>query len=110
MRFDHSRIMHRAWKLFRKFEISFAEALHRAWQAAKAEPINAERINRAKQAAGIIEECDTWSGWKSRGFEVQHGSKALFGCELIYASKGDGQTYAARFFGTSQVQPTRATV
>ena len=42
-------------------------------------------------------------GWKSKGFEVIHGSKALFGVELIYGSKGDGATYKARFFGKSQV-------
>lgn len=105
MKYNLSQIMSRAWRLFRKLEISFAEALHRAWQAAKAEPINAERIRQAKQEAGITEDTNTWSGWKEAGYEVIHGSKALFGAELIYASKGDGATYKARFFGLSQVQP-----
>jgi hypothetical protein len=100
--------MTRAWRIFRKAAekaaITFAEALHRAWQAAKAEPINAARIEAAKAAAGISEECNTWAGWKALGFEVIHGSKAVFGADLIYASKGDGQVYKARFFTRTQVQ------
>ena len=104
MKYNLSKIMTRAWELFRKHEISFSEALHRAWNAAKAEPINAQRIADAKAAAGICEDCNTWSAWRKAGFEVIHGSKALFGVALIYASKGDGAIYNARFFGASQVQ------
>lgn len=104
MKYNLSEIMHHAWRLFRKLEISFAEALHRAWISAKAQPVNAARIEAAKAEAGIVEECRTWSGWKDAGFEVQHGSKALFGCDLIYGAKGDGAIYKARFFGVSQVQ------
>ena len=105
IKFDLRKIMTRAWELFRKYEISFSEALHRAWNVAKSADENILRIETAKREAGIEEETDTWSGWKDRGFEVIHGSKALFGCELIYASKGDGAVYKARFFGASQVAP-----
>lgn len=105
MKWNLSEIMSHAWRIFRKLEISFAEALHRAWISAKAQPVNAERIEAAKAAAGITEEVNTWSGWRDAGFEVQHGSKALFGVDLIYGSKGDGAIYKARFFGASQVQP-----
>lgn len=108
MKWNLSEIMSHAWRIFRKLEISFAEALHRAWISAKAHPVNAERIEAAKQAAGIVEEVRTWSGWREAGFEVQHGSKALFGVDLIYGSKGDGAIYKARFFGASQVQPIAA--
>lgn len=101
--FDQKRIMTRAWELYRKESISFAEALHRSWLTEKAEPINTKRIQEAKASAGIIEETDTWYGWKKKGFEVVHGSKALFGCDLIWGSKGDGKVYKARFFGASQV-------
>ena len=104
MKYNLSKIMLRAWRLYREGEITFGEALHRSWLSAKAEPVNAERITEAKAAAGITEETDTWSGWKSRGYEVRHGSKALFGCSLIWGSKGDGAEYKARFFGQSQVQ------
>ena len=105
MKWNLSEIMSHAWRLFRKLEISFSEALHRAWVSAKARPVNAQRIEAAKAAAGIVEEVKTWSGWKEIGFEVQHGSKALFGVDLIYGAKGDGAIYKARFFGASQVQP-----
>jgi hypothetical protein len=108
MKYNLREIMLRAWSLFRKLEISFSEALHRAWITAKAQPINSQRIDEAKAAAGITEETNTWSGWKALGYEVIHGSKALFGCELIYGSKGDGAIYKARFFSRSQVQPIEA--
>lgn len=96
-------IMLRAWSNYRKGGISFAEALHRAWLSAKAEPINAQRIAEAKAAAGVTEDVNTWAGWKALGYEVIHGMKALFGCDLIWGSHGDGATYKARFFGVSQV-------
>ena len=102
--YNLSEIMNRAWKNFRKGGMSFPEALHRAWLSAKAEPINALRIEEAKNAAGICEDVQTWAGWQRLGYEVIHGSKALFGVDLIYGSKGDGATYKARFFGASQVQ------
>lgn len=105
MRYNLREIMLRAWRLYKGGKVeSFSEALHRAWMSEKAVPVNAERIAAAKQAAGIVEEVKTWSGWKEAGFEVIHGSKALFGCDLIHGSKGDGAIYKARFFGASQVQ------
>lgn len=108
MRYDLRHIMTAAWAIFRKSVISFAEALHRAWLSAKAEPINAKRIAEAKAAAGIVEDVATWDGWRKQGYEVIHGSKALFGADLIYGSKGDGAIYKARFFGASQVQKAPA--
>lgn len=104
MKYNLRNIMSAAWRIFRKYMISFGEALHRAWLSAKAEPINAQRIEAAKAEAGILEEVATWDGWRKAGYEVIHGSKALFGADLIYGSKGDGAIYKARFFGASQVQ------
>ena len=106
MKWNLRKIMLHAWRLYRKGGISFAEALHRAWLSAKAEPVNAARVEEAKAAAGITEEVKTWSGWRDAGFEVVHGSKALFGVSLIWGSKGDGAEYKASFFGLSQVQAT----
>lgn len=108
MKYDLRAIMTRAWKLYRKARaeaLTFAEALHRAWLSAKAEPINTRRIEAAKAAAGILEPVNTWAGWKSLGYEVIHGSKALFQAVLIYGSRGDGATYTGSFFAASQVQP-----
>ena len=104
MKYNLRAIMLRAWKNYRKMQLSFAECLHRAWLSAKAEEVNTKRIEHAKAAAGISEETNTWSGWKQLGYEVIHGSRALFGAELIWGSKGDGAIYKARFFGRSQVQ------
>ncbi len=103
-KWDLWAIMTRAWKIWRKGGLTFGEALHRAWESAKAAPVNAQRIAEAKAAAGIAEDTNTWSDWKTEGFEVIHGGKALFGADLIYASRGDGAIYKARFFGRSQVQ------
>ena len=97
--------MHKAWKLYRKGVSSFAEALHRAWNSAKAAPVNAQRIEEARQAAGITEPVNTW---KAAGYMVEHDAKALFQAVLIHSSRGDGQTYRASFFGASQVQPLEA--
>ena len=108
MKYNLSEIMKRAWGIFRKAAVTFAEALHRAWMSAKAEPINAQRIETAKAAAGITEECRTWADWKRQGMEVIHGSKALFQAILIHASKGDGATYTASFFSRGQVQEVAA--
>lgn len=109
-RYNLSAIMLRAWRLHREHkELSFAECLHRAWMSEKAAPVNAARIAEAQAAAGIDEECNTWAGWKKAGREVIHGSKALFGCDLIHGSKGDGAIYKARFFSLSQTQPLAAT-
>ena len=108
MKYDLRAIMNRAWAIFRKGAVAFAEALHRAWLSAKAQPINAARIEAARAAAGVSEAVNTWAGWKAEGREVIHGEKALFGCDLIWGSRGDGAIYKARFFGASQVQPITA--
>ena len=73
MKYNLSKIMLKAWKIYRKTKgISFGESLHRAWLSAKAEEINAKRIETAKQAAGITEETNTFTKWKELGYKVQH--------------------------------------
>lgn len=104
MKYDLRAIMLRAWKNYRKGGMTFGEALHRAWLSEKAQDVNQQRVEAAKEKAGIREEVNTWYGWKLLGFEVIHGMKALFGVDLIHGSKGDGAIYKARFFGASQVQ------
>lgn len=104
-KYNLKNIMLRAWKIYKSNnKITFAEALHRSWLSEKALEINAERIKKSKMAAGVTEEANTWAEWKKLGYEVVHGSKALFGCELIWGSKGDNAIYKARFFGRSQVE------
>ena len=106
MRYNLSKVMLKAWKIYRKTKgISFAESLHRAWLSIKDEKVNNTRIAEAKKAANITEPVNTWARWKGLGFEVIHGSEALFSAVLIWGSRGDGATYKASFFGESQVQP-----
>ena len=106
MKYNLSKIMLRAWKIYRSGKgLRFGEALHRAWLSAKAEEVNAARIEQSRAAAGITEETNTWKGWQKLGYQVMHGAKAMFNCLLIWGSRGDGATYKASFFGKSQVQP-----
>lgn len=109
MKYNLSAIMHKAWSIYRKGKTTFAEALHRAWEAAKAAPINAQRVSKAKEAAGVTEETHSWFGWQRLGFEVVHGSKCLFQAVVLDAAKGDGKTAVKSFFGMSQVMPITAT-
>ena len=73
MKYNLSEIMRTAWNLFRKLGISFSEALHRAWAAAKANPINAARIEQAKASAGITETVNTWAGWRKHWTQLRSG-------------------------------------
>lgn len=50
MKYNLSRIMLKAWEIYRKYNIKFSEALHRAWLSAKAEEVNAKRIEVSKKA------------------------------------------------------------
>ena len=99
-KYNLSSIMAAAWKIFRKGVESFAKALQMAWANAKAR-------NAAKAAAGIREETHTWSGWKRLGYEVVHGSKAIFQAVIIDLSTKSG-TRKTSYFGLSQVQPIEA--
>ena len=65
MKYDLKKIMLNAWKNYRRYSISFAEALHRAWLSAKAEKINAERIKRSKEAADVTEDTK-YLGWMEK--------------------------------------------
>ena len=106
--YNRSEIFRKAWSLYRKGGLPFGECLHRAWESAKARPVNAERIAQAQQLAGIAEVCKTWSQWRAEGRSVRHGEKALFQVQLVHASRGDGALYTASFFGQSQTEPADA--
>ena len=101
-------IMRRAWATFKKGGLTFSESLHRAWLTEKAAEVNEARIRQAAENAGISEEYHTWSEWQKLGRMVIHGSKAVFGCDLIHGRKGDGAIYKARFFLLSQTEPIEA--
>lgn len=99
-KYNLSRIMAAAWRIFRKGVQSFAVALRMAWANAKAH-------NAAKAAAGIVEETHTWAGWRDLGYEVIHKSKALYKAIMADPTTKNG-TRIACYFGASQVQPAEA--
>ena len=70
-RYNLSSIMKAAWRLYRKGIASFAVALRMAWA-------NAKTHATAKESVGVTEEAHTWYGWKELGYEVRHGSKAMY--------------------------------
>ena len=100
MKYNLSQIMSAAWRLFRKGIHSFAQALRLAWANAKAH-------SAAKAAAGVTEQTHTWSGWRQLGYEVAHGSKAMYQVILADPATRSG-TRAVSYFGSSQVQPISA--
>ena len=76
-KFDLSAIMRKAWKLYRKGVAAFSECLHRAWNSAKAEPINAQRIEEAQQAAGVAGKSPgTWWNMAQRPCFRRYSSTA----------------------------------
>lgn len=97
MKFNLSSIMAEAWKIFRKGVASFSIALKMAWA-------NAKQHNAVKAATRISEETHSWAGWKALGYEVQHGSTALYKVVIADPATKTGQRTKA-FFGLSQVHP-----
>lgn len=102
-KYDYSRLMKRAWQIFRKGKMSFGEALRRSWISEKAAGANAETIEAARIAAGISEECRTWYGWKAAGREVEHESTSLFKAVIIDGATKSGSRILS-FFGFSQTR------
>ena len=96
-KYNLSRIMSTAWKFIRKGVQSFAEALRLAWANAKAH-------RQAKATAGITEDTHTWAGWRNLGYEVIHGSDALYKVIQFDPTTKSGKRIAC-YFGMSQVQP-----
>lgn len=78
---------------------------------------NAEIIHAAQVLHNVTEECHTYGKWKSMGYQVKRGSKALFKCAIWkYTRKknmetGDDESHmfmkTASFFGRSQVEKIR---
>ena len=100
MKYNLSRIMSAAWRIFRKGVPTFAQALRMAWANVKAH-------SAAKVSAGITEQTHTWSGWRQLGYEVVHGSKAIYKVVLADPATKSGSR-AVSYFGSSQVQPISA--
>lgn len=112
MKINLSKLMRKAWSLYRSAAksaaISFGEALRRAWRWAKAQADNTAKIEAAAVEAGIDEELHSWAGWQSLGRMVIHGEKAVLQVVVDTPEKGEGKTYRKSFFTYSQTQPAPA--
>ena len=101
MKYDLSKLMRKAWSLYRqaakKAAITFAEALRRAWKWAKAQAANNARIEAAANDAGIVEEYRTWAGWQAVGRMVIHTSEAAFKVEVDDPSTRKGTRILSYF-------------
>ena len=67
MTYNLHEIMCKAWKLFRKGIGTFAECLHRAWNSAKAEPINASALQKPSRPPGLKKNAGRGQTGRSRG-------------------------------------------
>lgn len=100
MKYHLSSIMRAAWRLYRKGADSFSLALRTAWANEKAR-------HSAQRDAGVAEEAHTWAGWRRLGYEVRHGSRAMYQITITDPATKSGTRWAS-FFGRSQVQPVTA--
>lgn len=107
MKYNLSKLMKKAWSLFRqaarKAAITFSEALRKAWQWIKVQEANASRIEAAAEAAGIEEEFHSWAGWQALGRMVIHTEEAAFKCTVDDPTTKKG-TRVKSFFLYSQTQ------
>ena len=66
MKYNLSKLMKKAWSLYRapakKIAITFGEALRRAWAWIKVQATNAAKVEAVAADLGIIEEFHTWAG------------------------------------------------
>ena len=109
MKYNLSRLMRKAWSLYRqamkKTAITFSEALRKAWAWLKAQTANAAKVEAAANEAGIVEEYNTWAGWQAVGRMVMHTSEAVFKVEVTDPTTKKG-TRVQSYFLYSQTQPT----
>lgn len=104
-RYDLSRLMRKAWALYRKTVTCFSEALKSAWAWLKVQAANTAKIEAVADALGVVEEFNTWAGWQTLGRMVIHTEQAAFQVEVDDPTTKKG-TRVQSFFLYSQTQPT----
>jgi len=108
MKYDLSKLMKKAWSLFRsaakKTAITFSEALRKAWAWIRVQEANAAKVEAAAEAAEIEEEYHSWAGWQNLGRMVIHTEQAAFKVEVEDPTTKKG-TRIKSFFLYSQTQP-----
>ena len=109
-KYNLSKLMKKAWSLFKKAAkkaaITFSAALKLAWAWLKVQADNAVKVEAAAAAAGygdII--CRTWYGWKVAGREVMHTEKAVFQVEVQDPSCKKGSRIESYFTYEQTFEP-----
>lgn len=110
MKYNLSKLMHKAWSLYRKASkkaaITFADALRAAWAWIKVQAANAEIVDAAAKAAGVEEEYHTWAGWQALGRMVIHTSEATFKVEVADPTTKKGTRIQSYFvYSDTQIAP-----
>ena len=112
-RYNLSKLMHKAWSLYKKAmkkaAITFSAALKLAWAWLKVQAENAEKVEAAAQAAGFEDMvCRTWYGWKTVGREVMHTEKAVFQVEIADPTTKKGSRIESYFTYEQTFEPIAA--
>lgn len=109
-RYDLSRLMRKAWSLYRKASkkasASFSDALKSAWAWIRVQAANAAKVEAVAQSLGVVEEYHTWAGWQSLGRMVIHTAKAAFQVEVSDPLTRKGTRILSYFvYDDTQVAP-----
>lgn len=110
-KYNLSKLMRKAWALYRKAmkkaAVTFSEALRAAWAWLKVQDANTAKVAEAAVAAGVEEEAHSWAGWQSLGRMVIHGEKAAFAVEIADPTTKTGRRVKCFFtYSQTQVAPT----
>lgn len=108
MKYNLSKLMKKAWSLYRKAMrkagTTFGEALKAAWVWIRVQTANAAKVEAAAAALGVEEEYHTWAGWQALGRRVIHTSEAIFKVEVADPTTKKG-TRIQSYFTYDQTQP-----
>lgn len=110
MKYNLSKLMKKAWSLYRqamkKGSTTFSEALKTAWRWIRVQDANAVKVETAANEAcyGDI-VCHTWAGWQALGRMVCHTETALFKVTIDDPTTRTG-TRIQSYFSREQTQPT----
>ena len=110
MKYNLSKLMKKAWSLYRtalkKGTTTFGDALRKAWAWLKVQASNKAIVEAAAEAAGIVEEVHTWAGWKAMGRMVIHTSEAAFKVTVADPTTKSGTRVQSYFiYSDTQVAP-----
>jgi len=110
-RYNLSKLMHKAWSIYRqalkKAAITFSDALKAAWVWIRVQAPNAAKVEAVAHALGIDQEYHSWAGWQSLGRMVIHTEQAAFKVEVADPTTKKG-TRIKSYFTYEQTQPTPA--